>query len=159
MKPSGANKIFSAPVQTLEFGQFWKDAALVDTFIEQSQLKGLRAVVALMTGRISPRMMSQQAVFVMPTSLDASFMKCFGQSEKASEPDSIVKLVLPNGLRNEARTELLRLNITRSSLFPGLKGFARNRGDNLERALSENPKLFQLSQDGKMTETLRLHED
>jgi hypothetical protein len=121
-------------------GAFWEDAAQVDAFLEAAQERRLRAVLAVQTDRLNERMLGQQGLFVMPSSLDVEFAECLAQSGTGGRPasESLLKIALPGRLRLDVLYDLMRMNVTRMSLFPGLEGFARTLGDNFERALEAN---------------------
>jgi hypothetical protein len=126
--------------QAIYSGDFWDDEALVDTFLKAAQAKQFRALIYVATDRMNQRMQGQQGVFVMPSSIDVGFMECLAEPKQdvrvaAAE---LIKIVLPNTSRREVLSDLLRMNITRMSLFPGLESFARTLGDNLEQALEES---------------------
>jgi hypothetical protein len=73
----------------------------------------------------------------MPSSLNVGFAACLARSDRGGRPTpaALVKIVLPGRVRLEVLYDLMRTNVTRASLFPGLEGFARTLGDNIERAL------------------------
>jgi hypothetical protein len=126
--------------QMLYSGDFWDDETLVDGFLKTAQAKQFRALIYVATDRMNQRMQGQQGVFVMPSSIDVGFMECLDTpaTNAGSSATELIKIVLPNASRREVLLELLRMNITRMSLFPGLESFARTLGDNLEQALEES---------------------
>jgi hypothetical protein len=126
--------------QVIYSGDFWDDAALVDAFLKAAQAKQFGAIIYVATDRMNSRMQGQQGVFVMPSRLDVSFMDCLAApaSDKAIALAALHKIMLPNASRREVLADLLRMNITRMSLFPGLESFARTLGDGLEQALEES---------------------
>jgi FRG domain len=121
----------------LHSGAFWEEAAQVDAFLEAAQTQRLRAVLAVQTDRMNERMLGQQGLFVMPSSLDVGFAACLAGSgtSRRGAPATLVKIVLPGRTRLDVLYDLMRMNVTRVSLFPGLEGMARTLGDNFERAL------------------------
>lgn len=124
---------------SLYSGDFWDDPTLVDAFLKAAQTKQFHALIYMETDQMNQRMLGQQGVFVMPSSIDVSFMECLalpGDDAHAASA-SLIKIVLPDTMRREVLFNLMRMNVTRSSLFPGLAGFARMLGDNLEQALVE----------------------
>jgi hypothetical protein len=121
-------------------GAFWEDAAQIDAFLEAAQTRRLRAVLAVQTDRMNERMLGQQGLFVMPSSLDVGFAECLARwdTRAGSPPAALIKIVLPDRLRLDILYDLMRMNVTRVSLFPGLEGFARTLGDNFELAVEAN---------------------
>lgn len=107
-------------------------------------------VIAVKPWRLNQRMIIQQGWFLVPTSLDTTFehnlMAGLGLSETSlprksparnageiqhllRRPDSnvaLLKLVFPRRMHLDAMRDLHRMNITATSLFPGLDGFARS---------------------------------
>jgi hypothetical protein len=125
--------------QTIYSGDFWDDETLVAAFLKAAQAKQFRAIIYVATDHMNRRMQGQQGVFVMPSRIDLSFMECLaepGKDERAASAGRI-KIVLPSISRRDVLSDLLRMNITRMSLFPGLESFARTLGDSLEQALEE----------------------
>jgi len=59
---------------------------------------------------------------------------------------ALTKIVLPNTSRHDVLADLLRINIIRMSLFPGLESFAHTLGDSLEQALEEHKLEIQASE-------------
>jgi hypothetical protein len=130
----------SVEQQTIYSGDFWDDEALVDAFLKAAQAKQFCSIIYVATDHMNQRMQGQQGVFVMPSRIDVRFMECLaepGKTRHATE-SALVKIVLPNTARREALADLMRMNITRMSLFPGLESFARTLGDGLEQALEES---------------------
>lgn len=125
--------------QSLHSGDFWDDPMLVDAFLKVAQTQRFRALIYVETDQINARMLGQQGVFIMPSSIDVGFMACVATpgNDTHVASASLLQIVLPNSVRREVLFNLLRMNVTRSSLFPGLAGFARMLGDNLEQALME----------------------
>jgi FRG domain len=135
--------------QVIYSGDFWDDATLVDAFINAAQRKQFRALIYVATNRMNQRMIGQQGVFVMPTCLDVSFMDCLtGPDEtRSATVANLIKIVLPRRARWDVLTDLLRMNITRMSLFPGLEGFARTLAMHLEHVLAEGQMQIQTGED------------
>jgi len=133
--------------QAIYSQDFWDDAALVEAFIKAAQAKQFRALIYVATDRMNRRMIGQQGVFVMPSSIDVGFMECLAEPSNDAQATSLglIKIVLPSRSRWEVLSDLLRMNITRMSLFPGLEGFARTLGDNIEHALEQDKLEIQAS--------------
>ena len=76
------------------------------------------------------RLVAQSGLFVVPGLLDQP-LESILESYPQSEP-TIVKYVLPIGLRTEAMQSLYRMNLTQATLFPDLDGLARSTAYELE---------------------------
>lgn len=100
--------------------------------------------------RLNERMSIQQGVFLFPTAIELSFIQNLAAafeispdrlSENAArsmtaseflagvyEADSpqLVKIVLPRTVHGEVMRDLVSMNMTANTLFPGLDGFARS---------------------------------
>jgi len=84
--------------------------------------------------RLSERLSVQQGSFLVPRSVDMSFMdnlKALG-SPKAH----VTKILISAEQRGRALAEMRLMNITRASLFPGLEGYAQS----LRTALVSEPE-------------------
>jgi hypothetical protein len=96
--------------------------------------------------RLSERMVAQQATFVMPATLSATFDDCLsgtlGKFVTTRQPGTltrgdvdwqdkgrtpgVMKMIIPQALRSEVMRQLRAMNITSATLFPGVDGFARS---------------------------------
>jgi hypothetical protein len=73
---------------------------------------------------LSSRLSVQQSLFLFPDVVDKTFME--NLAEMGSFKRGIVKMTLPMSERGRALEQLRKMNITRTSLFPGLDGFAQS---------------------------------
>jgi hypothetical protein len=86
----------------------------------------VRAVLPVNPFRLDQRLRIQQGVFLIPGDVGAPFM-----DNLESLPDiagGVKKIIIPAGIRTEAIQDLFRMQLTRTSLFPGLDGFAQSLG-------------------------------
>jgi hypothetical protein len=81
-------------------------------------------VAAFQPDRLSERMLAQRGIFLWPGRVDATFMENLAAMENAA--DGLRQFVIPTTERGRALEQLRKMNITRSSLFPGFEGFARS---------------------------------
>ena len=75
---------------------------------------------------MNQRLILQQSVFVVPGDITKPFME---NLEAVDAPDKLViKMPLPSDRKflQEATKELLAMNMSSATLFPGLDGFAQN---------------------------------
>jgi hypothetical protein len=100
----------------------------------------LEATVALVAPlqpfRMNERLTIQQGVFLCPGDVNLPFMANLGALDDGTLPDHLHKITIPRGLRTEVLKELKNMNLGRATLFPGLDGFARSLGVNVEIATS-----------------------
>jgi hypothetical protein len=80
--------------------------------------------------RMDRRLVAQSGTFVVPGMIDKSLDQILAQY--GSNETLISKIVLPQGIRDEAMRALYRMNITNATLFPDLEGLARSIAFELE---------------------------
>lgn len=81
--------------------------------------------------KLSERMSAQQGVFLWPGNIELTFME---NLDALGDPlDGIRRIVIPHSARGRALEQLRAMNITRTSLFPGLDGFAQSFRQKLVR--------------------------
>lgn len=78
--------------------------------------------------RLNQRLRIQKGVFLAPGTIEASFMDNVCTMPGYDDPANLVRLVIPPALHRDLLRDLFRMNITRTSLFPGLDGFAQSLG-------------------------------
>lgn len=78
--------------------------------------------------RLNPRLVIQQGGFLCPGDIRTDFETNIKGLEGWDSPDNVLKLVLnlDAKFRQDAMEDLLRMNVSRASLFPGLDGFAQS---------------------------------
>ena len=78
--------------------------------------------------RLNERLRIQKGVFLVAGTIERSFMENLNAIPGHDDPRNIVQLVIPSKLRMPLLQTLFSMNITRTSLFPGLDGFAQSLG-------------------------------
>jgi hypothetical protein len=78
--------------------------------------------------RLSERLRIQRGAFLIPGDVSTSFMANLRGLPGYESPRHVVKIVIPYELRLRALDRLFTMGISRSSLFPGLDGFAKSLG-------------------------------
>ena len=78
--------------------------------------------------RLNERLRIQKGLFVVPGDLASSFMKNLQAMPNWESENHLLKIVIPAGLRRQALEKLFYMNISRTSLFPGLDGYAQSLG-------------------------------
>ena len=78
--------------------------------------------------RQNERLRTQRGTFLVPGEVASSFMDNLLELPGHDQPQNLVKLVLPRALRAAALEHLYSMNISRTSLFPGLDGYAQSLG-------------------------------
>lgn len=86
------------------------------------------AIVHVTPFRLNERLRAQRGTFVIPANVSQPFMENFQAFEGHHELQYAVKLQIPSASRGQMLEELHAMNISRTSLFPGLDGFARSLG-------------------------------
>lgn len=101
-----------------------KKKSTVDAIIDHSPRHAL--VFPLNPSKMNRRLILQQSVFVVPGDITKPFVE---NLEAVDDPEKlVVKLPLPAERKflQEATKELLAMNMSSATLFPGLDGFAQN---------------------------------
>lgn len=75
---------------------------------------------------MNERMTIQQGIFLVPGNLKKGFMANLQIYLQEGIKDHLTKVVIANKLRQEALADLHLMNISRTSLFPGIDGFAQS---------------------------------
>ena len=78
--------------------------------------------------QLNERLRIQKGVFLSPGSIEIPFEDNLKAMRKHDDGANILRVVIPHRLRREALRELFEMNISRTSLFPGLDGYARSLG-------------------------------
>jgi len=120
-----------------------RSAAVANMVLKQQLTKKTGRVLPVEPFRLSERMSIQQGLFLMPVVLRKSFERNLIETY-GLEPDvfaeaadldvdimsekelAVLKVIIPLVARNEIVSELAKMNITASTLFPGVDGFARS---------------------------------
>ncbi len=101
--------------------------------------KGERSfIIAHESTFASERLLSQQGLFLVPSTNYHTFDELL--TEYGGEGELCKKFIISSKLRYEGIERLREMNITSSSLFPGIDGFCKS----LKHQVYENPKLQRL---------------
>jgi Holliday junction resolvase RusA-like endonuclease len=95
--------------------------------IETLLFKGqqIKLVCSLNPFRLNDRLRTQSGVFLVPGDVRVSFMQ---NLEALPGSEKVLKVIIPHELRIEEIKLLSRMKISRTSLFPGLDGYAQSLG-------------------------------
>lgn len=86
------------------------------------------AILVLSPYRMNDRLRTQKSTFVVPGDVTAGFMDNLRSVPGHDDERNLVKIVLPASVRAKAVESLHYMNISRTSLFPGLDGYAQSLG-------------------------------
>ena len=86
------------------------------------------AAIPLNPFRLNERLRIQKGLFLIPGTISISFMENLTSLPGSDQPENVVKLILGKSIRAEALERLFYMNISRTSLFPGLDGYAQSLG-------------------------------
>ena len=78
--------------------------------------------------RLNERLRIQKGTFLVAGRVESSHMDNLTALPGYDAPESVVKIVIPQAMRSEALRQLFHMNISRTSLFPGLDGYASSLG-------------------------------
>ncbi len=101
-----------------------KKKATVDVILDRSPPHPL--VFRLNPWRMNRRLIVQQSLFLVPGDITRSFMDNLGAMGDPAELTCEIPLSTDRAFLKEATRELLAMNMTSATLFPGLDGFAQN---------------------------------
>jgi hypothetical protein len=106
------------------------------TVFNQVFLEATVDVVApLQPFRMNDRLTIQQGLFLCPGSVEQTFLgNLKGLAPTPMIRGNLHKLRLPRKIRTDVLKALAKMNIGRATLFPGLDGFAKSLGVNVETA-------------------------
>jgi hypothetical protein len=88
----------------------------------------VRATCPLNPFRLNERLRLQRGAFLVPGDISVSFMDNLEALAEHDDTTRVVKLVIPADFRGQALRQLFQMNISRTSLFPGLDGYAHSLG-------------------------------
>lgn len=88
----------------------------------------VKAACPLNPFRLDERLRIQKGAFLVPGDISVSFTENLQALAGHDDPTHVVQLVIPFKLRAEALRQLFQMNISRTSLFPGLDGYAQSLG-------------------------------
>jgi len=78
--------------------------------------------------RLNQRLRIQNGVFLIPGSVAIPFEENLRAMPGHKDTTKVIRLVIPRACRRGALRQLFDMNISRTSLFPGLDGYARTLG-------------------------------
>jgi FRG domain len=87
-----------------------------------------KVAVPLSPFRRSERLRTQRATFLVPGKVSDSFMANLLALRSHQDSGNFIKIEIPVTLRAEAIERLFAMNISRTSLFPGLDGYSQSLG-------------------------------
>jgi hypothetical protein len=111
--------------------------ALKDRFMEDSEhamnelffeRRGVRFATPMNPFRLNERLRIQKGVFLAPGRVDAPFVANLAALPGYQKPGNVLRIVIPKRLVGPGLVQLFRMNVTRTSLFPGLDGYSRALG-------------------------------
>jgi hypothetical protein len=89
---------------------------------------------------MNSRLIAQSGTFAVPGVLDVPIEEILSDTD---QENILAKIVLANAVREVGMRELYRMNITYSTLFPGLDGLAKSMGYELEFHWAYNPRTME----------------
>src|SRR6266568_554662 len=86
----------------------------------------VRAAWPINAFRLNERLRIQEGVFLIPGDVSESFVNNLRALPGYDLQDNVLEIVIPGTERAKALENLFQMGISRTSLFPGLDGFARS---------------------------------
>jgi hypothetical protein len=102
-----------------------QEAAAADGLFSEPHV---RCAIPLNPFRMNARLRIQMGIFIVPGDPARSFMDNLRALSGFDAPDRIVRVIIPAAMKREAIRSLFYMNVSRTSLFPGLDGYARSLG-------------------------------
>jgi hypothetical protein len=119
-------------IQTADpkMGRHRGDPAVVVDFVIKHQLE---VALPVLPRRRFPRMIGQAGLFTLIGGADGQFRKAIGaianESDMKLDGPVVEKIVIGPDLKSECLVRLRSMNITESTIYPGLEGLARSLPD------------------------------
>ncbi len=101
-------------------------------------------LLPIVPSRSNARLLVQQGLFLCPSIIDGSIEQSFASYNRdtLNMDEHVIKIVIDGRIRLQILSELNLMNISRTSLFPDLEGYASSLGHELEyRSLDEMMRL------------------
>jgi hypothetical protein len=117
-RKKGADRLKKPPDET--YGKAFAECFLRD--------RPVQCVCAQNPFRLNERLRVQSGVFLVPGSIEAPFEDNLSAMDGHDDSTNVFKLIIPKRLRRSALCRLFEMNISCTSLFPGLDGYARTLG-------------------------------
>ncbi len=86
-------------------------------------IKSGDGVIKLNSFKQNPRQIIQQGTFLFPLNVEKTFEENLGSTLTKSE---LTKIVLPYDIKHDLMRTLYRMNISYTTLYPGIEGFSRS---------------------------------
>jgi hypothetical protein len=87
-----------------------------------------KVAVPLSPFRLNERLRTQRATFLVPGDVSHTFMDNLFALAGHNRRTNLIRIQIPLKFRREAIEQLFAMNISRTSLFPGLDGYAQSLG-------------------------------
>jgi hypothetical protein len=123
---------FAGPLEPTD--SLGKPDVFSSAFLSANQAPSLTLVAPMQPFRLNQRLSIQQGLFLCPGNVQLGFELNLLAYEGPQFQDKVHKLSIPRALRIECIRALNKMNINYGTLFPGLDGFARSLGLNVEIA-------------------------
>lgn len=78
--------------------------------------------------RLNDRLRIQKGLFVIPGDVRIGFMENLEALPGHDSGDHVLKIIIPSAMRRQGLEHLFYMNVSRTSLFPGLDGYAASLG-------------------------------
>jgi hypothetical protein len=114
------------------------DLTTDDIFNEAIISNVAQFIVPLEPARMNPRLGIQRGLFVVPGDVNASIEDNLLAMANHDTSTHVMKIKILKSLRRELLEELIRMNITSATLFPGLDGFSARIGQVLSASNSND---------------------
>lgn len=101
------------------------EASFARTFLDPP---AVASVCPLNPFRLNERLRIQKGIFLIPGDIARPFEENLAALPGHERTENIVRIEIPRSLQAEAIEKLWYMNISRTSLFPGLDGYARALG-------------------------------
>lgn len=93
-----------------------------------SRTPHVRCALPVNPFRLNERLRTQKGIFMVPGDCRLPFMDNLRALSQYQSAENVVKLVIPIELRRSILRQLYHMNVSRTSLFPGLDGYAKTLG-------------------------------
>jgi hypothetical protein len=119
----GAGKSSSAVDRMLEPFQEGDEEVVADLFFAEPYVCCSWPINAF---RVNERLRIQQGAFLIPGDVGRSFMENLAALMTADADDHLLKIVIPEAEGRKAPQRLFSMGVSRTSLFPGIDGYAQS---------------------------------
>lgn len=105
----------------------WFEKTIDERFDGIKDIKNEYGLITYEPKYLNERLKAQQGLFLIPNTLESCIEDDIMKT-KALE-DSFYKIIIPKELIKEGRSRLRKMNLTYSTLFPGIEGFSKSIKD------------------------------